>query len=242
MLSLTDNIGIIIQCRDKSDRMYHKSVRPFINGESILELILYKLRGIRPIVVATTKGSLETLVLCVMSDVDIYIGSENNVAVRLLEAAKVNGFDGFFRVCADNPFIQIPFMLDYLPYIHQKNPEYDYVAYKKCMLRHEGFFTEFIRTSALQDAVLNMKTIYDKQHVTPFIIRNKKYRKKFLDIPKEMNMLQTRFTVDTISDFRLAKKIYEDMGDEYWIYLFGYVRKNPKIQKEMFKNIVENKK
>lgn len=242
-MSLRNNIGIIIQCRDSSTRMYQKSTRPFYKDKSILELLLYKLELFpEQIVVATTKNSLQTLVISRMCDVDTFVGSENNVAHRLLSAAKVFGFEGFYRVCADNPFIQVPFMLDYLPFIERKHPRYDYIAYDNCMRRHEGFFTEFIRTDALQNAVLHMKDPYDKEHVTPYIKRNKKYKKLFFEIPKEMNKIQTRFTVDTTSDFNIAQKIYNDMGDTYWTYLLQYVKDHPKIQVEIFKNIRENKK
>jgi len=242
-LSLRSNIGIIIQCRDNSTRMYQKSTRPFYQDKSILELLLYKLELFpEQVVVATTKDSLQTLTLSKMCGVDTFIGSENNVAARLLDAAKVFGFDGFFRICADNPFIQVPLMLDYLPYIERKHPQFDYIAYKNCMLRHEGFWTEFIRTSAIQDAVLHMKHPYDKEHVTPFIIRNKQYKKCFLEIPKEMNKIQTRFTVDTETDFKIAQLIFSDMGDAYWTYLIQYVKNNPEFQTIMFENIRRNRK
>ena len=75
-------IGIIIQCRDESARIEHKSVRPFFGDTSILQLIIRRFVHLPyPIVVATTKDSPKTINICKRHMVDVYYPeiAENNV-------------------------------------------------------------------------------------------------------------------------------------------------------------------
>ena len=237
-----NNYGIIIQCRDNSIRFPDKSIRPFWEGKSILEVIYEKLIVLNQflIVVATTYNSPKTIAICKKLGIPHYIGPENNVAKRLYLTCKKYGFDGFFRVCADSPFTSLPLMY---PVVAWVSPKVDYVAFKDCMRRHEGFFVEYIKTSALRLSLIVSAKREDLEHVTPFIIRNPDlFRQKILPIPPDLNKIAIRLTVDTASDFYIAKKVYKYMKNNYWGLILDYIRDNPDIQKQMIKNRMENKK
>ena len=192
------SIGIIIQCRDGSVRMKNKSVRPFYKNKSILELIIDRVRHLPfKVVVATTPSSKQVMYICRNTNTPIYVGSEDNVAERLFEAAKANGFSGFFRVCADNPFISLPLMYPLTAWGWHT----DYIAFDGCMQRHEGLWMEYVRTEALYRAMLACIGTYDLEHVTTFITRNLwLFHAKILEIPPELNDIQIRLTVDTEAD------------------------------------------
>lgn len=238
---MSNNYGIIIQCRDHSTRFPLKSVRPFWKGKSILEIIYKRVEMLDlPVVVATTYHSPITRGLCKKLGAYTYIGSENLVAGRLWQAARRFGLDGFFRICADNPFIQLPLMYPVKAWVSH---EVDYVAYKDCMKRHEGFWLEYIKTDALEKSLyLNNKTS-DYEHVTPYIIRHPElFKQKILPIPDDITRVPIRLTVDTASDFYIARKVYKYCKDMYWAYILFYVNQNLDIRKAMIKNRMENRK
>ena len=235
-------IGIIVQCRDLATRYKRKTVREFFQGESILGIIIDKLKTLNyQIVVATTDDSVETVGICNLKNVDYFIGSNENVAERLYKCAKKYNFYGFFRVCADNPFIQ----LSLLHRIEEHIPEdYDYITYKDSMKRHEGFFVEYVKRTVLYDTITESKKWYDLEHVTPFVIRQpKRYKQKILRVPRLMDLTPIRLTVDTRSDFLNAQDVYKHTGYYYtWGDILEYIYENPALFKRMKKNIEENMK
>lgn len=243
VLQLTKRIGIVIQCRDNSTRYKEKSVRPFFEGKSILEIIIEKFRIYDyPIIVATTKNSLKTMVLCGIMGVDYFIGDEEDVLSRILETADIFKLDGILRVCADNPFIDLGLMYPVITWA--ETTDYDYVAFDNCMQRHEGFFLEYISTNALSGAWLKTSSKYDREHVTPYIIRNEKmiFKRKILPIPPIMNKVFVRLTVDTEDDFKTAQEIYKHIGEKGWHRVLEYVQEHPKIEKKMLEGMRLNKK
>ena len=139
---MTNNIGIVIQCRDYANRYNEKSVRPFHKGKSILEILIERFKHLPfKTVVATEAKSLKTIEICHKTKTSCYLGSEDNVLKRMYETARVFGFDGIFRVCADSPFIQLPLLYPIKKWA--ETGKYDYVGYYKSMRRHEGFFLEY---------------------------------------------------------------------------------------------------
>ncbi len=235
---LPNNIGIIVQCRDNSTRMKYKAVRLFHNGKSILQIILERFRyKTEKLVVATTENSPQTVGICNLLGIPYFIGDEKNVAERLYNTAKHYKMYGFYRICADNPFVS-PVVMKFLS---RQGHHYDYVAFENCMQRHEGFWMEYIKTEILYKSMMGCIGMYDLEHVTPFIIRNPwLFNQNIIKIPHLLN-IGIRLTVDTESDFKIAQQIYKDVGIDIWSIVL-YLKKNPKILKKMKKNIEENKK
>jgi spore coat polysaccharide biosynthesis protein SpsF len=239
---LLTKIGVIIQCRDNSTRYEEKSVRPFFEGKSILEIIIEKFKVFDyPIVVATTKSSLKTIALCRMMGVECYphAYADDNVAVRMFVTASFYGLDGFLRVCADNPFIDLGLMYPIVTWAETMN--YDYVAFDNCMQRHEGFFLEYISKEALCQALNSVLSAYDDEHVTPYIIRHPEiFKQKILPIPPIMNKVFVRLTVDTEDDFKTAQEVYKNTykkGYCSWHRVIEYIKENPEIEKRMLEGM-----
>ena len=243
-MSLSRNFGIIIVCRDNSTRYKHKSVRPFHDGKSILEILIdrFSIYGY-PIIVATTMNSIKTAEICKrLKKPHPYIMVPNdNVAYRLLVVATIFELDGFFRVNADNPFTSLGLM--YPVKVWAETMDYDYVAFDNCMRRHEGFFLQFIKTNALSRMLLDTNKKEDREHVTPYIVRHPEiFKQKILPIPPIMDTVSVRLTVDTESDFKIAKKVYKYIGEKHWFNALNYISQNKKIEEKMLKNIKRNPK
>lgn len=241
MLSSNKNYGIIIQCRDKATRFPLKSVRPFWKGKSILEIIIDKFRYFKcKVIVATSYNSPKTIQICKKMGISYHVAQEDNVAARMWHTAKRYGLKGFFRVCADNPFIQTSFIRTLSNFI--KDDHWDYIAFEDCMKRHEGFWAEYIKTDALYLSMFFGER-YDLEHVTPYIIRHpEKFKQYILPIPKIMKNWLLRLTVDTASDFYIVRKVYKYMGEECWENIYNWMENKKEIQKGMYLNILRNDK
>ncbi|MCM8774889.1 MAG: acylneuraminate cytidylyltransferase, partial [Candidatus Omnitrophica bacterium] len=71
-----------------------------------------------------------------------------------------------------------------------------------------GLDVEVVSFAALETAFHEAKTVSDREHVTPFIMRQPD-RFPRIDILDTEDHSDLRLTVDTIDDFRLVAKIYE---------------------------------
>lgn len=234
------NISIVIQCRDASTRYKHKSVRPFYNRKSILQLLLARFSHLPyNVVVTTSLKSPKTIEQATEAGVDITTGPEGDVLARMCEVVEAYNLDGIFRVCADNPFIQLPLMYPVVAWMYGN----DYVAFDQCMKRHEGFFVEYVSREALFDAEKHAEEMYDRENVTSHVYNNPHiYRVGWLEIPEEFNAFKIRLTVDTQSDFEIAQEVYAHVGERHWMWILNYLYENKELLKKMEKNIRRNEK
>lgn len=232
-----------IQCRDKSARMKYKSVRPFYRGKSILEIILGRLKiiNLKNIFVLTTESSVKTQEQADNMGIKVFIGDEEDVHDRFCSFCIRYQPEGVIRICADNPFISLALMHPITSWA--TSGLYDYISYEDAMLRHEGFFCEYISENALMDMKTKELTNYDKIHVTPYIYNHpEEYRLMILPIPPRILAENVRLTVDTIEDFKIAQKIYRAIGEKYWGNIYEYLHNKPDLLEKMYNNIKENKK
>ena len=104
------HLGIIIQARTGSTRMPEKVIQPFYQKQTILDLLLEKVKKLDlPVVLATTTNPSDDR-LCTRAEihgVPVFRGSENDVLDRFIQAARLYGFSKIIRVCADNPFLDL---------------------------------------------------------------------------------------------------------------------------------------
>lgn len=237
-------IAICIQCRDNSERLYHKSVRRFYRRNSILETIIHRFKNVklRNIFVLTTRNSPITIRQAKKAGAKVFIvDNEDNVLYRFFRFILVHKFDGVLRVCADNPFVSLALMYPVRKWA--KSGGYDYVSFVDAMERHEGLFVEYISGRAIIDMHTKDLTDFDKEHVTTFIRKNPDlYIIKELPIPEIMDAIPIRLTVDTKDDLKVAKKMYSVVGEDYWANIYEYVRHNNKLYRQILKNKRDNPK
>jgi len=232
-------IAIVIQCKDGATRYEEKSVRPFYKGKSILKIIIDKLTHLPyPIILATTPSSPITMSIGRVSGLNIVVCEEGDVLAQFCKIVEDYKLDGVIRICADNPFIQLPLMAPLFMW-----EGYDYVAFENAMQRHEGFFVEYISAFALLDSDTEHLISYDREHVTPFIYNNSDtYDIKWLKIPEELTVFKIRLTVDTKEDFELAQEVYKHVGERHWHYIVDYLYYRPYLIRRMEENIRRNEK
>lgn len=236
-------LAIAIQCRDRNTRLKHKSVRPFYKGKSILQIIIerFKIIGRKNIFVLTTKTSPKTIEQAKAMGVKVFIGDEDDVHSRFCNFVTRYQPEGILRICADNPMVALG-----LSYPVEKwgvSKVYDYVSFEGAMQRHEGLFCEYVSESALMELKNKKLSKSDKEHVTKYIYEHPdEFNILSLPVPSIMNDLPIRLSVDTISDFKVAQKVYRVVGERYWMGIYEYLYNKPELLNIMKKNIEENQK
>ena len=247
-------LGIILQARTGSTRMPEKVILPFYKEQSILDLLLDKVKKLGvPSVLATTVNPSDDRIctLAAKYDVSVFRGSENDVLDRFIQAARQFGFSKIIRVCADNPFLDLIGMQNLIAEFSKS--EADYLSFqlagnKPSILTHFGFWTEAVRLDALEKAAgLTTERLYH-EHVTNFVYGNPElFNVQFIQAnPLVFSRTDIRMTLDTPEDFEIQQKIFATISKENPNFgipeIVSWLDQHPEILDLMKKEILKNQK
>lgn len=245
-----NNIGIIIQARTGSKRFPNKVLTPFWKSHSILEIITNNLRAInQKIVIATSTATGDDLIESFAREkgIDVYRGNENDVLQRFIETAKYFHFNNIIRVCADNPFLDIPSITELIEAAKTKETEYIGIKVKDKpgIQTHFGLWAEFVTLEALKKVnQLTNQPLYH-EHVTNYIYNNpEKFSIYWIDKTEKFGELEgrLRFTIDTPADFKNMQKLINKLSENDTNSLISTSLKSNEILNEMQNQIQENGK
>lgn len=247
-------LGIIVQARTGSTRMPEKVIQPFYQQQTILDLLLEKVKKLNlPVVLATTVNPLDERIcrLAQKHEVPVFRGSENDVLDRFIQAAREHGFEKIIRVCADNPFLDLASLKALADAF--ADSEADYLGFqlngdKPSILTHFGFWAEAVRLSALEKAAsLTDEKLYH-EHVTNFVYGNPDlFKVQFLKAdPLVYSRTDIRMTLDTVEDFEIQQKIYAAILTQNPTFgireIVQYLDGHPRILDQMKTEIQKNQK
>lgn len=175
-------------------------------------------------------------------------GDENNVFLRFYEACEQLKPTFFFRICADNPFIE-PLFLDELANFILKVPQYDYVSFSdSCrhpvIKTHYGFFGEIISANTFRELRAEDLDKSTLEHVTSIFYNNPdRFRIKLIPIPQQLSNNRIRLTIDTPEDLEIVRKIFANLKPNFHIYdVYEYLQKEKGLLNSMEKQIERNRK
>ncbi len=247
---------IIIQARVGSTRLPSKMVLPFYEGEGIFSVLVSRILcsfDKSDVILATSDSTKDDVLEQIASKKGIlcHRGSESDVLQRFIDAATYFGAEKIIRVCADNPFLDIP-SLKHL-FDELKNCEMDYLAYATSeqtptIKTHYGFWAE----GTTLDTLLRIKAFTDEnlyhEHVTNYIYSHpESFKIRFMAIPKKIeDHKRLRLTIDTENDFAIQKEIYDSIYKEKPSFaatdVCDFLDKNPDYYTIMEKEITKNQK
>lgn len=247
-------LGIILQARTGSTRMPEKVILPFYQEQSILDLLLEKVKKLGvPVVLATTVNPFDDRI-CALAEnhnVPVFRGSENDVLNRFIQAAQQFSFSKIIRVCADNPFLDLAAMETLTTeFIHS---DADYLSFqlagnRPSILTHFGFWTEAVRLDALEKAQqLTAEKLYH-EHVTNFIYGNPDmFDVQFIPANSLVfSRTDIRMTLDTPQDFEIQQQIFAAISKENPNFaipeIVRWLDLHPEILEQMKSEILRNQK
>ena len=223
------NIIAIVQARLTSSRFPNKIMQK-IGDKSIIEHLLSRAKRskkINDIVLAIPNNKKNIDIKKNFKKVNFFLGSENDVLDRYYKAAKKFRASTVVRICGDCPFID-PNIIDKIINIYENN-DYDYVSNTITPTFPDGLDVEVFSFDVLKKAWLKAKTKNDREHVTPFILKDKSLKK--FNFKYKYDLSKIRFTIDEKLDLRQLNVIYsyfkkKNLGIEEINKLF---KKNKKI-------------
>lgn len=247
-------LGIIIQARVGSTRLPNKMIKSFYHNKGVLELLLGRLKESFPetmLIVATTSNILDDQIeeICKQQGVEFYRGSETNVLQRFIDVANKYNIKKIIRVCADNPFLNIPALTHLVQESTRSNA--DYLSFitsdeKPSILTHFGFWAEMVTLSALNRVADSTKDKIYLEHVTNYIYSNPTiFNLEFIPISPDVERYKDiRMTLDTQADFDLLQDIYSKMPQNNIEIedLLAFVSENKQWLDSMKKQIETNGK
>ena len=198
------SLGAIVVCRLDSRRLPAKALRKVL-GRPLLGHVLDRCRQVRTlegqIVVATSDRAVDDPIarFCRREGVRVFRGAPHDVAGRLLATAGKFGFDFFFRVNGDSPFVE-PSLLENAASV-MANGDYDFVTNLQPRSFPYGVSVELLRTSSYQAVYGRFTRPEHFEHATPFLYEHLD-RFECFNIRREgEDLSRFRLTVDTPEDF-----------------------------------------
>lgn len=247
-------LGIILQARTGSTRMPEKVILPFYQEQSILDLLLEKVKKLQlPLVLATTTNPADDRIckLAENHEVTVFRGSENDVLDRFIQTAKQNNISKIIRVCADNPFLDFAGIQTLITEFGKSDADYlsfQLAGNQPSILTHFGFWTEAVRLDALEKAQkLTSEKLYH-EHVTNFVYGNPElFNVHFIPADQLVySRTDIRMTLDTPEDFEIQQQLYAAISAENPIFgipeIVSWLDRHPEILELMKAEIKRNKK
>jgi len=206
-------IGIVVQARMSSARLPGKILMP-LAGKALLERLVERLRRVEPglpIVVATSRAPEDDAVEALARSLAVgcHRGALEDVAARLVEAARAGGFSAFVRANSDSPLLD-PALVGQARDIYQEGA-CDLVTNVFPRSFPKGMSVELIAVPALERVLESTAEAQDREHVTRFIYANPgRFRIRNFAARRPCPDLQ--LSIDTREDFERVENCIRRLG------------------------------
>jgi spore coat polysaccharide biosynthesis protein SpsF len=206
--------AIIIQARMASTRLPGKVLLD-LNGRSVLSHVIERCQAVKnaDVVCCAIPDNTESDPVALEAEncgSVVYRGSEQDVLDRYFQAAKWLKADIVLRVTSDCPMID-PDVCDAV--LNRRAVEdADYATNNMPPSWPHGLDCEAIKFKWLKRAWLESTEPQDREHVTPFIRRNKKAHKVNVEGPGG-SLLEHRWTLDYPEDLEFMQALFAKLPE-----------------------------
>lgn len=223
-------IGFLITARLKSTRFPLKILKD-LKGKTVIERIIDRTKYIKDltkIILCTSVNQQDRLLVEIAqrNGVDYFIGDEDDVLKRLLDAAKSFELDYVLNITADNPLFSIEYA-NLIVEVFNKNI-FDFVKISGLPL---GCGPYGLKTKALE-LVCAIKNVSDTEIWPQFFNYPDIFTVKIIEACGKMKRPNLRLTLDYEKDYELINNIYSSISFEDILDLssvFDYLDRNPHI-------------
>ena len=201
-----------IEARMTSSRLPGKVLLK-VTGKPILGHMIERLQrvpSLDEIVVATTVNATDDPVVALAEDMGVghFRGSEDDVLLRVLDAARAHSADVIVETTGDCPLID-PGLVEICIQGYLE-AGVDYLANTLTRTYPRGMDTQVFSTDVLADVASRTDDPEDHEHVSIYIYNHPKiYSLKNMPGPPELSDPNLGLTLDTPEDFELIRRIFE---------------------------------
>jgi len=205
---MKNKIGIFLAARSGSKRLPNKHFLKFNSDLKVIDLCILRLKKakfVKKIYLCTTKKKEdnEFKVISKKHKIQIFRGSNQNVAKRIIDCARENSIETIVRITADCPLIDSE-LVDSCIKLHLKK-NVDYTSNVLKFSFPDGLDVEVFKLNTLIKSQNLSKTNYNKEHVTNFIRKSKKFKK--YNFKYSLDYSNRRWTLDNLKDFFFIKNV-----------------------------------
>lgn len=228
-------VVIIVQARMGASRLPGKPLKEVLN-RPLLGYLLERLKRCKTaskVVVATTthERDLPLVALAKKNGVEVVRGSEEDVLSRYYLAGKQTGADVIVRITADCP-LEDPEIIDQMvTQFVQAYPKIDYLSNTLKRTYPRGLDVEVFSFSALSKAARDAQGKDEKEHVTLYLYRHPELF-HLENVCYGENFSHYRWTVDTVEDFELIKKMIENVYPSHPLFTFEDLLRAARVHPE----------
>lgn len=208
---MVNNPYIIIQARMNSERLPGKVMKP-INGKPLIGILFERLKKANlPIILATSENKENNVLVeyALKHDIECFRGSEDNVLERYYEVAIKYKAKLIFRLTGDNPLMDPAVLRSALDLYNKINETRTYISSGLSKTYPLGISCELFSFELLKEAYENALTDSEREHVTPYMHKNKPGNINIVPLVGGMSKYYYRLTVDTPEDFELHRILIE---------------------------------
>ena len=198
--------AIVLQARLGSSRLPGK-VLALLGGRTMLSQCIDRLRAHSqlPVIVATTTQAEDDLVAreAARCGADVVRGPVDDVLRRFAMAVQTYGLERVVRATADNPAVDLDApkrTLDLLDLTHA-----DHIVERGLPI---GCVVEAVSAKAILQADELAIEPYDREHVTPYIKRLRRFHTMQALAPGHVRARTLRLTVDTAEDLDFVRRTF----------------------------------
>ena len=206
-----------IEARMSSTRLPGKVMMPVL-GKPILHYLVERLKSvpsIDEIVLATTINKTDDRLIefAISENISYFRGSEDDVMLRVVEAADSVSADIVVEITGDCPIID-PQIVEQTILMYMAN-NVDYVSNGHIRSYPDGMDTQVFALNILKKSLSMTDELLDHEHVTLHIRDNPKLFTKINFIaPPELNWPELGLTLDERHDYNLLKIIIEHFSQK----------------------------
>ena len=231
---------VIIQARLGSSRLENKIFLKFGNETSLSFLIkrISKSKLVDEIVVAIPKNkkNLELKNYIKKKGYKFFEGKENDVLNRYYNAARKFKAKNIIRITADCPLHDANQLDDSIKIFNKKN--IDFLSNYNPPTFPDGFDLSIMTFDLLKKTNKLAKSSYDREHVVPYILKSKKFKK--FNIKSKIDLSKLRLTLDEQKDYELITKVIENLKKNFRYPDIAKLYKNNKNIFNLNKDIVRD--
>jgi spore coat polysaccharide biosynthesis protein SpsF len=240
-MDTTLKIVTIIQARTSSNRLPNKIFLPLADKPLLLRMYervaKSRLKGTIIIATTTDQGDDEIEKLCRKFDLNFFRGHPTDLLDRHYQAAKIFNADAVAKIPSDCPLID-PDVIDKVLKLYLDNLDsFDYVSNLHPATYPDGNDVEIMSMSLLEDAWLNAKKDFEREHTTPYFWENPdKFRIGNIEWETGLDYSMThRFTIDYKKDYNFIKQVYAELYNTNNIFtlkdILDLLNRKPEIKK-----------
>ena len=167
-------------------------------------------KEIDQIVVAAPNNKKNKLIKKYIKKTKLFLGSENDVLDRFYKTAKKFKAKNVIRICGDCPFVDTTIVDNMVKLL--KKGKFDYVSNTIKPTFPDGLDVEVFSFSVLKEIWKKAKKKYDREHVTPYILRSRKFKK--FNYQYKKNLSNLRLTIDEKVDLKQINTIYSHLKNK----------------------------